>query len=155
MINSKQCTIALYVDDNIISHVDNAVIENVINVIEKYFPGLVIERGKKLNFLWMELEFTIDRKVKIGVVQYLKGMIEEFEEEIAKYGEKLDRKYSSPAAKWLFAVNPDTKALDTSKEDICRRFLAKLLWVMKRARPNTEPTMGFLSSRVKQLDKDD
>ena len=82
-------------------------------------------------------------------------MIEEFEEEIAKYGEKLDRKYSSPAAKWLFAVNPDTKALDTSKEDICRRFLAKLLWVMKRARPNTEPTMGFLSSRVKQLDKDD
>ena len=46
---------------------------------------------------------------------------------------------------------------DDEKSDIFRRFVVKLLWVMKRARPDIEPTVGFLSTRVRvQLpDKDD
>lgn len=47
----------------------------------------------------MELNFIGSGKVEISVVQYLKGMIEELKEEIVQYGENLDRKYSSPAAK--------------------------------------------------------
>ncbi len=39
----------------------------------------VFERGKKINFLLgMELDFIGNGEVKIGVVQYLKNMIEEF-----------------------------------------------------------------------------
>ena len=53
IVNDKQCTIAWYVNNNILSHVDSSVIDNVIATIEEYFPGLVVEGGKNLNWKWI------------------------------------------------------------------------------------------------------
>ena len=36
-INNKQCTIAWYVDDNIISHIEPMVVDTIINKVEEYF----------------------------------------------------------------------------------------------------------------------
>jgi len=69
--------------------------------------------------------------------------------------ENLDRDYPHPAAKWLFTVKSDTEELDEEKADIFRKFIAKLIWVMKRGRPDVEPTVSFLNTRVKAPDKDD
>ena len=56
MIEEKQCTLAFYVDDNKLSHVSSKVVDNLLDTIEGYFPGLVVtERGKRLNFLGMEI----------------------------------------------------------------------------------------------------
>jgi len=82
-------------------------------------------------------------------------MIEELEEALLPYGENLDRDYPHPAAKWLFTVKLDTEGLDEANTDIFRKFIAKLIWVMKRGRPDAEPTVAFLSTRVKAPDKDD
>ena len=155
IINDKQCSIGWYVDDNILSHIDPTVVDSVIALIEQYFPGLVIERGKSLNFLGMELEFLKDGKVNLGLVQYIKGMIEELEEALLPFNENLDREYPHPAAKWLLTTNADAKALDEPRSDIYRKFVAKLIWVMKRGRPDVEPTNSFLCTRVKRPDKDD
>ena len=57
MIEGKQCTLAFYVDDNKLSHVSSKVVDGVLKTIEGCFPGLVIERGKRLNFLGMEIVF--------------------------------------------------------------------------------------------------
>ena len=100
VIDGKQCTIGWYVDDNILSHVDTTVVDSVINKIEEYFPGLVVERGKNLNFLGMEIGFLEKGKLKLGLVQYISGMIEELEEALIPYAENLDRDYPHPAAKW-------------------------------------------------------
>ena len=155
VIKGKQCTIAWYVDDNILSHVESSVVDSVIDKIEEYFPGLVVERGKNLSFLGMEIEFLEKGKLKLGLVQYICGMIEELEEALAPYRENLDRDYPHPAAKWLFTVKSDTEELDEEKADIFRKFIAKLIWVMKRGRPDVEPTVSFLNTRVKAPDKDD
>jgi hypothetical protein len=155
LINGKQCTIGWYVDDNILSHVEKTVVDSVIDKIEGYFPGLVVERGKDLNFLGMEIGFFEKGKLTLGLVPYISGMIEELEEALAIYAENLDRDYPHPAAKWLFTVKPDTEELNEAKADIFRKFVAKLIWVMKRGRPDVEPTVSFLSTRVKAPDKDD
>jgi len=154
IINCKQCTIRWYVDDNILSHVETSVIDSVINKIEEYFLGLVVERGKDLNFLGMEIGFLEKGKLKLGLVQYICGMIEELEEALLPYGENLDRDYPHPAAKWLFTVKPDTEGLDEAKANIFRKFIAKVIWVMKRGRPDAKPTVAFLSTGVKAPDKD-
>ena len=74
MIEEKQCTLAFYVDDNKLSHVSSKVVDNLLDTIEGYFPGLVVtERGKRLNFLGMEIDFIGDRKVAVGTVQYIKA----------------------------------------------------------------------------------
>ena len=57
MIEGKECTLAFYVDDNKLSHVSSKVVDGVLKTIEGRFPGLVIERGKRLNFLGMEIVF--------------------------------------------------------------------------------------------------
>ena len=155
VIKGKQCTVGWYVDDNILSHVDPKVVDEVLATIERYFPGLYIERGNKLNFLGMEIDCFEKGKLKLGTVDYLKNMIEEFEEIISQYGETLDRQYPHPAAKWLFTIKPDSKPLEESKGDVYRSFVAKLLWVEKRSRPDIEPTVSFLSTQVKLPTKDD
>jgi len=100
VIKGKQCTIAWYVDDNILSHVESSVVDSVIDKIEEYFPGLVVERGKNLSFLGMEIEFLEKGKLKLGLVQYICGMIEELEEALAPYGESGSR-LSTPSSKMV------------------------------------------------------
>ena len=155
VINGKQCTLGWYVDDNFLSHEDTKVVDEVIEMVESHFPGLSVERGKKLNFLGMEIEFTNDKKVKLGTTQYIHSMIEELEELLIPYKENLNREYSTPAGRWLFKVKEDAKALKEDKADIYRSFVAKLLWIMKRSRPDLELTVSFLSTRVKEPTKED
>ena len=71
VINGKQCTIGWYVDDNIIGHVEDEVVDEVIEKIESKFPGLVVQKGRKLDFLGMENFFREDGKVALGTVQFL------------------------------------------------------------------------------------
>jgi len=82
VINGKQCTLAWYVDDNILSHNDSKVVDQILKTIESELPGLVIERGRKLNYLGMELDFFEKGKMKLGTVQYLTNMISELEGEL-------------------------------------------------------------------------
>ena len=147
-IDGKQCTLAWYVDDNMLSHKDPKVVDQVLKDIEEYFPGLVVERGTTLNFLGMEIDFFQPGKVKVGTVEYLKGMIEELTEELKQFEENIDRTYSTPAGKWFFKVNEKAAKLQIGKADIYRKFVAKLIWVMKRSRPDIEPSVSFLCTRV-------
>ena len=47
VINSKQCTIAWYIDDKKISHVDPDVVSSVIKKIEKKFGKMRVTRENK------------------------------------------------------------------------------------------------------------
>jgi len=46
MINGKQCTIAWYVDDNKISHVEPDVVTEIVAKIEKRFGKMTVTQGK-------------------------------------------------------------------------------------------------------------
>ena len=102
----------------------------------------------------MEIDFFKKGKLKIRTVSYLKNMIEELEEKLLEYGEILDRQYPHLVAKWLFNKKPDTKALEEKKGDVYHKFVAKLLQVEKRSRPDIKPTVSFLSTQVKLPTKD-
>ena len=155
MIDGKQCTLGWYVDDNFLSHKDTKVVDKIIEMVESHFPGLSVERGKKLNFLGMEIEFTNDKKVKLGTKQYIQSTIEELEESLAAYKENLNKEYSCPAGRWLFKLKEDEKPITEDKADLYRSFVAKLLWIMKRSRPDLELAVSFLSTRVKAPTKSD
>ena len=47
MIDGKQCTIAWYVDDNKISHVNPDVVTMIIGKIEERFDKMTVTRGKE------------------------------------------------------------------------------------------------------------
>ena len=62
---------------------------------------------------------------------------------------------SSPASTFLFEVNPNSTALPKKDADRFHTFVAKLLFVSKRARPDILTAVAFLTTRVKSPDTDD
>ena len=57
-IQDKQCTIACYVHNNKVSHVDEEVYTKVIETISEYFGNLTVTRGNKHKFLGMDKKFS-------------------------------------------------------------------------------------------------
>lgn len=83
---------------------DTEVVTNLLSKIEARFPGLTIQRGKKLDFLGINLEFRDNGKLLMDTIQYLSGMVEDFETENSKI---LNRTYATLGSSWLFKVRDD------------------------------------------------
>ena len=81
MINSKQCTIAFYVDDNKVSHEDPKVVSRVIQTMKEHFGDLKVVRGTKHTFLGMNIEILKDKKVQIDMREQLQEVIDMFPED--------------------------------------------------------------------------
>ena len=138
-----------YVDDNKLSHKDEGVVTKVLNEIAKEFGELEISRGNKHDLLGMHID--IDRKKKEVIIE----MIDQLKEEIELFCEEVDESVVTPAYKNLMEVNEEQEQLDEEKSEIFHSVVAKLLFIMKRVRPDIEPTISFLMKRVSKSDKDD
>jgi hypothetical protein len=53
-----------------------------------------------------------------------------------------------PAAQHLFEVNEDPIPLDESQAQVFHFYVAKLLFLCKRARPNIQTSIAYLTTRV-------
>jgi hypothetical protein len=125
MVNGKQCTIVWHVDDLKISHEDPAVVSNEFG---KEAP-LTVNRGKVHDYLGMTLDFSVNRKVKIGMVQYVKNML-------AELNADMDGVSPTTAAAHLFDVNEECPKLDKERAKYYHHNVAKLLFLCKRASPD-------------------
>lgn len=148
VIDGHKCTIAWYVDDNMISHKDEKVVEDIVQKIENKFPGLTITRGNIHTFIGMKLTFRDDGKLEVDLKDYLLEAIEEFKEELGP-------KVSSVVAKWLFETNDKARKLTEERAEIFHSVVAKLLWVSQQGRPDISTPISFLCSRVSSPDIED
>jgi Reverse transcriptase (RNA-dependent DNA polymerase) len=105
MINGKQCTIGLYVDDNKISHVDSDVVTSIIKKIEEKFGKMTVTRGKVHTFIGMKTTLHKDKTVMIKMKEYVKEAIEDFGEDVSKHA-------ATPARKDLFKIDEKSPKLD-------------------------------------------
>jgi hypothetical protein len=75
-IKGKQCTVACYVNDHNISHVDDTVVTDIIEKIEAKFGKVTVTRGKHHVVLGMDITFNDnDGTVTILMKEYLKEAI--------------------------------------------------------------------------------
>jgi hypothetical protein len=98
----------------------------------------------------MNLIYHDDGTLEIDMVDYVKGMVDEFSEEVA----------SLPVAKYpwdekLFHADPNSPPLDKHKAEVFHRFVAKALFVIKRARPDVSLPTSFLCTRTRNPTRDD
>ncbi len=151
VIDGKQYTVLWHVDDLKISHIDEAVVTDVITLLEKAFGAeapLTKTRGKIHNYLGMTLDFSTPGAVKFIMTDYVKGMLDGLPSD-------MDGEAATPAANHLFEVNPDPTLLDEKTADMFHHNVAKLLFLCKRARPDIQTAVAFLCTRVKAPDSDD
>ncbi len=148
MIDGKQCTILWYVDDNKVSHMDPKVNTDIIDKISEHFGDLTIVRGKVHDFLGMRITLNDDKTFTIE-------MKDQIQEAISMFGQCFNQTVSSPATRKLHYVDVNTKQLNEKMQEVFHSVTAKLLFISKRARPDIEPTVAYLCTRVAKSDHDD
>ena len=78
MINGKQRTIAWYVDDNKISHMDDKVNTMIADEVEKKFGKLARTTGRRHTFLGIDIELIGDGKMAISTLQHFEECMKDF-----------------------------------------------------------------------------
>ena len=94
-------------DDTKISHKDQAVVDQVVGMLQDRFGDLNVVNGNEHVFLGMNIEIK-NKKVHIMMIDYI-------EEAIEAYQEPIVRKSKTPAKGLLFEVDTKLPRLDVSK----------------------------------------
>ena len=147
IINGKQCTICFYVDDNKVSHVDKKVVDDIIAEVTKHFGDLTVSRGNKHTFLGIHFE------IENGLFKL--NMKDQILEAIDTFRDDVSLNVTSPATKNLREVDETSQQLDKEKSMTFHSVVAKLLFIAKRARPDVDPTIQFLCTRVSKSTVED
>ena len=110
-INGKQCTIAWYVDDNKLSHIDPEVVNEILEILKRHFGDLKVTWGKHHKFLGMDISLIGNGKFEVSMKEQLQDAIDSF-------GEKMNRVVSSPEQLNLFNVNDEAVKLIGKKKEV-------------------------------------
>jgi hypothetical protein len=147
-----------HVNDWKISHVKPAVVTRMVNWLKRTYQqifddktrGMRMSRGKVHEYLGMTLDFTVSGEVKLTMILYVKDMIRVF-----SYHDPGEKVAVTMAAEHLFQVNNDTIKLDESKARKYHTFVAKLLFLTTRARPDIHTAAAFLTTWAMYTFEDD
>ena len=148
VIDGKQCTIAWYVDDTKVSHVDPKVVTSIINQLEDRFDKMTVTRGLEHMFLGMKIRYTGTGKAIITMKQYLEEALTECDMDIV-------REATTPALKDLFDVDDKAPRLNKVEGEVFHSVCAKLLYVSLRARVDILLPIAFLCTRVAKSTQQD
>ena len=146
-INGKQ---TWYVDDVIVSHVEQAVVKQVMEKINSKFSGIEAKYGKKHTYVGMDIDYNEEGTVGIGTSQYVQEVIDSFSEKCP-----ITSKATSPARGNLFTVNTMPPALDPERKALFHHCVAKLLYASKRCRLDILLTISILCTRVTRSTEED
>jgi hypothetical protein len=145
-VRGRQCTILLYVDDLLVTCVDEGTITEVIAQLEQAFEGDVKScRDKDLSYLGMHIKLE-SGKITVSMEAYLRGVLDELE---------VTGSVTTPATSNLFVISKTSRKLGVKEAKQYHTVVAKLLYLAKRARPDILLAIAFLSTRVKVPTADD
>ena len=96
----------------------------------------------------MWLDFSLDGKVQVQMFNYIDNILGDLPEDMCGM-------VTSPAADHLFTVSDTGKKLTCEQSEMFHHNIAKLLFLCKRARPDIQTAVAFLTTRVMAPDEDD
>jgi hypothetical protein len=82
-------------------------------------------------------------------------MVDYVEKMLADLPEETNGEAPSPAANHLFTVDDNQTKVDEKKAQFFHTYVAKTLFLCKRARPDLQTAVAFLCTRVQACDEDD
>jgi hypothetical protein len=141
-----------------LSHRKTKVVDSMIeylrqeceSIFEEGSGAMTVNRGKIHKYLGMTLDYTVRGQVKITMSDYVDQILTSFN----KAEPKGSGTKTSTAPDSLFKVDESCEKLKQNKDVEFHNLVAKTLYSIKRARPDTCTTIVFLTTRVQAPNKD-
>jgi hypothetical protein len=159
IIEGKQMTICFHVDDCKLSHHKKKVMDTMIEYLRQEYESIfeygtgsmTVSRGTIHKYLGMNLDYTVRGQVKITMFDYVEEILTDFyKAETKGCGTK-----TSAAPDSLFKVDESCVKLAQNKAVEFHNLVVKKLYATKRERPDTCTAIEFLTTRVREPDKND
>ena len=115
IINKKQCTIIWHVDDTKIFHVDSAVVDDIMRLLEDKFGKMKVVRGDRHEFLGQIITFKKNGTFDLDMSSYLREAVEEF-------GEIMELAVT-PARSDLFTIDHTQPLVDERRKKLFHRLV--------------------------------
>jgi hypothetical protein len=151
-VQGLQQTFIFHVDDLKSSHkmkLVNDQFEKWLNSKYGNHGKVTATRGKVHNYLGMELDYWKRGELKINMTKYVENMLNNFPVQLGKKDAA-----KTPAANSLFNLGTGAK-LDTKRSEIFHTFVAKGLFLCKRARPDIQQATRYYvresRTRIKRI----
>jgi hypothetical protein len=146
-VQGTQQTVTWHMDDLKSSHLKKEVNDEFFKWLNKTYGSKKIgevkaHRGKIHSYLGMVLDFSEQGVLQVQMKDYITTLLNEFPYEIG------DNKKKYPWNQELFKVHETEKLIPKNEKEIFHKFVAKRLFLAKRARPDIMPSIAYLSTRV-------
>jgi hypothetical protein len=140
-----QISLTLHVDDLLTTCMSETEIDQFFAYLRTQFPVITVHKGKMPSYLGRLFDFKEEGAVYVT----MQGTVDEA---LKRCGVK---KYcATPTSDNLFVIRYAPKV--SEKEAIwCRSYVAKVLYIAKRVKPECLTAVSFLTSRVGAYDTDD
>jgi hypothetical protein len=151
-VQGLQQTIVFHVEDLKSSHKSKLVndkFEKWLNRMYGKHGKVTATRGQVHNYLEMELDYQRQGELKINMTKYVENMLNNFPVKLGKKDMAI-----TPAGDNLFNLGTGAK-LDAKRSEIVHTFVAKGLFLCKRARPNIQQEISVLCTRVRDPNQAD
>ena len=146
IVDGKQVTITLYVDDLLVTCESEPILDAAIAEVQGLFGGATVHKGKVHSYLGMTFDFTQEGSVSVKMDGYVEDVIKEY---------RVTGTAKSPAQADLFEIDEAAALLTAAKAGELHSRVAKLLYMAKRARPDLLTAISFLSTRVQKPTEQD
>jgi hypothetical protein len=143
--NGNQITVCFHIDDILATAYDSDDLDNVAKYIKSVWNEITVKRGDIIDYLAMTFDFTTSDEVRITMDNTINNILND---------SGINEERSTPATSALFDVR-DAPKLSIVDAVYFRSFVAKVLYVAKRVKPECLTAVAFLSTRVEVCDIDD
>jgi hypothetical protein len=145
-INGKQCTLVLYVDDILLTCEDQSAIDSTIGLIQAEYPETRVTHGPIVPYLGMNIDMSVHGEARITMLQQVTDIVNT---------SGVEGTAPTPAATTLFDTDPDLAIACKEEQDWFHQFVAKILYVGKRTKPECLITVAYLATRVGKANEED
>ena len=138
-VNGIQCTVAVHVDDLIITSRSREMIDDVCNGMRETYGEISRHDGPVLNYLGMVFDLSHKGEVRMDMRGYTKDVI--------RYA-GIPGRARSPATDGLFDTTEGSELVPEGTRVWFHSVVAKLSYLAKRAKPECLTAVAYLATRV-------
>ena len=145
MVDGKQLTLVVFVDDILASCELQKGLDLIHSELRQHFKELKFQAGEDLSYLGMRIRILND-KIKLTMDGYVNDFL----------AEHLDQcTFKSPATERLFEIDEKSPLLADKRREKFHRVVAQLLYLTLRVKFDIGVAISFLSTRVTKATQED